>query len=65
MFDLESRSGDMEANSFFLSLSQMTNHRDVFQLHHVYGGLVGCLNHHDSQLPPPTGGHTRNAKLGK
>ncbi len=38
--------------------------RHLLQLHHVHGGLLGGYHHHDTQLPPPAGGHARDAKLG-
>ena len=49
----------------FDSDTHTKKNRHVFQLHHVYGGLL-CGNHyHDPQLPPPFGGHPRNASLGE
>ena len=39
--------------------------RHILQLHHVHGGLKRRHNHHDSELSPPIGGHSRDAKLGE
>ena len=39
--------------------------RHILQLHHVHGGLKRCHHHHDSELSPPIGGHSRDAKLGE
>ena len=43
----------------------LSHSRYIFQLHHVYGGVICGDDDHDSQLPPPAGRHARDAKLGK
>ena len=39
--------------------------RHILQLHHVHGGLERGDHHHDTELPPPLGRHSRDAKLGE
>lgn len=42
-----------------------SSHRHLLQLHHVYGGLLSCDNHHDPQLSPQIGRHAWNATMGE
>ena len=39
--------------------------RDLLHRDHVHGGEQLRDDHHDPQLPPPHGGHTRDAGLGR
>ena len=39
--------------------------RDLLHCDHVHGGEQLRDDHHDPQLPPPHGGHTRDAGLGR
>jgi hypothetical protein len=40
-------------------------YRDLLQLHHVHGGEQRGDHHHDPQLSPQAGRHSRDACLGK
>lgn len=39
--------------------------RYIFQLHNVHGGFLGGADRGGAQLPPPDGGHTRDAAVGE
>ena len=39
--------------------------RHLFQLHHVHGGIVGCVDGRRTQLSPPASGNARDAPMGK
>ena len=50
---MESNESDPKTNSalVFFSLSPPTHSRNLFQLHHVHGGLLRGHHHHDTHHP--------------
>lgn len=52
-------------SAFIMINKQTKKNRYIFQLHHVYGGVIGCVNGPRAELSSPNCGYSWNASMGK